>query len=235
MADAYTGPVDIYLLTAPDGKQYVGQTQCKTRNGNGGWRNNGFRARWLQHKRHAAKPEQAGKCTVLARSICKHGSDAFRSEVLVQVPKILADAYEKKFIEAYDCIAPNGLNLTSGGDVYEFSLESRQRMSQAKRARGSYSKDYKATLSASAIKRPKKSGLPTFIVQLKARGTCSTGYRVQIYHDGKVYRTEFTAKGKTMQEKLERAVQTRDMVMKDLGMAPIAGTPLPPVVFTAPY
>ena len=228
MDDSYKGPVEIYLLTAPDGKHYVGQTQCKVRNGKGGWRNNGLHARLLQHKQQAAKPEQAGRCTFLARSIRKHGPDAFRSEVLVRVSKCLANAYEKRFIEAYDCMAPNGLNLTSGGDVYTFSVESRQRMSQAKRARGSYSEDYKAILSSSARKRAKQSDLPTFIIQLAARGTNSPGYRVQIYHNGKVYRTENTAKGKAMEEKLSHAVQARDMIMKDLGMAPIAGTtPVP--------
>lgn len=41
----YAGPVEIYLLTAPNGKQYVGQSQCHRRSGKK-WAAKGFKGRW---------------------------------------------------------------------------------------------------------------------------------------------------------------------------------------------
>jgi len=52
---------------------------------------------------------------LIHHAIIKHGIDNFTFEVLLNCPNICFDYWEKYHIAKYDCVVPNGYNLTHGG------------------------------------------------------------------------------------------------------------------------
>ena len=111
----------IYLVTNKlNGKQYVGQTVTK-------------------HSRH-------GHGHAIRDAYKKYGHNMFLYEYLTEgdLTDKQLDCFEKFWIEVFDCLAPNGYNLESGGRwgkyVYhapskgkKASLETRQKMSESQR------------------------------------------------------------------------------------------------------
>ena len=102
----------IYLLVCkPTGKCYVGQTIHDPR------------TRWRNHK-----CPSSSKGYHLKNAINKYGWEAFRTEVLVEVPNELLNEQEVYFIRMFDAFGPNGLNSTPGGDFKPMLVpENRQR------------------------------------------------------------------------------------------------------------
>lgn len=89
------------LVCKPTGKCYVGQTI------------NDPRTRWRNHK-----CPSASKGFHLKRAINKYGWDAFRTEVLVELPNDALDEQEIYFIRMFGAFGPKGLNSTPGGQEY---------------------------------------------------------------------------------------------------------------------
>ena len=109
----------VYLVTNKiNGRQYVGQTS-KT-----------LDARWADHINVRNRPS----CSYLHNAILKYGSEQFEIETLIVVDtKAQMDVYEKVFIKALNTKAPNGYNLTEGGDGvvgYVFTEEQRRKVSE---------------------------------------------------------------------------------------------------------
>lgn len=103
----------IYFLRSPSGKGYVGQTTTSIR------RRVGF---------HTKK----GKCRALYGAIEKYGIDNFFVGEVGCYPIHELDAAEIRFIKEFETLAPNGYNLTTGGQgKHSCSLESKHRMSVA--------------------------------------------------------------------------------------------------------
>ena len=74
---------------------------------------------------------------VIGKAIRKYGKDSFTVETLETVNDInkLGD-YERFYIWLYDTIAPNGYNLTDGGESgFKMSEESKQKLSEAKKGK----------------------------------------------------------------------------------------------------
>ncbi len=218
----YAGPVEIYMLTAPNGKKYVGQTQSYVRDGgNKGWRPYGFERRWARHQGSAAKPnKRSNACVALHNSIRKYGGGNFKTETLVVINKHLANEYETKFILAYDTVAPHGLNLSTGGEVRYPSAESRERMSVAKLGKRK-SDATRALMSVAARARVKPSGLPLYVTYCPANLLQSDGYSVQVWFDGRAHTRKFIKQSQTLEEKLASAIKARDAIMTSLGMPPV--------------
>lgn len=86
----------VYMLIAPNGKRYVGQT-C-----------------WLQ-QRMSRHRRGTSNCRKLSSSIAKYGFDKFKVEILIECSEDDLDAWECFFIEQYDTIN-NGLNILPGGE-----------------------------------------------------------------------------------------------------------------------
>ena len=102
----------VYLLTAPNGKKYVGITTKPVEK------------RWKGHQRLGST------CTILKRTIAKYGWDNFKKEKLLYCAENELCEYERKFIYLYDTLAPNGMNCTTGGEINkEFCNESRAKIS----------------------------------------------------------------------------------------------------------
>jgi group I intron endonuclease len=102
----------VYLHRSPSGKCYVGLTKDYDR-------------RCLEHKKD-------NRCRLFARAIEKYGWDNLEHTIL-ESGLTLKEAKDKEsyYIEKYNTFVPNGYNLTTGGEGYIVSDETRKNMSQA--------------------------------------------------------------------------------------------------------
>lgn len=130
----------VYLLTSPTGKRYVGQTQ-----------RGDVAIRWGQHRcLRNHRP--------LSRAIAKHGWDAFQKEIVFETDdRLVLNAKEVELIALYDCMAPNGYNLTAGGDgVVRRVWTQAQRDRQSAHFRGRVvSEETRAKLRAAHARNPR--------------------------------------------------------------------------------
>lgn len=70
-------------------------------------------ARWASHKC------ESSTCTYLHNALRKYGSDNFTVvELASSWNKQFLEELESYFIKLYDCVAPNGYNLTTGGGFH---------------------------------------------------------------------------------------------------------------------
>lgn len=117
---------EIYKLTCPTGKVYIGQ--CVTILSNGS--KYGTRGRWLSHISDS-KRQNGGNCRRLNEAIRLYGDEKFTVETLLNVNTYMLDEYEAKFIALYnstniDC----GYNLRHGGNHSRLSADTRAIMSK---------------------------------------------------------------------------------------------------------
>ena len=106
----------IYLITNNiNGKQYIGQSID-------------IDTRWRQHCN--AKDNFA-----IHNAIKKYGKENFSFEVLLECPVDMLNVWERDMIALYDCISPNGYNLTEGGEGYKCSEETKIKISAAMKGR----------------------------------------------------------------------------------------------------
>ncbi len=110
------GDMIIYKATnLINGKAYIGQTQ------------QGLEVRRSQHLR------DLGRCG-LGRAIRKHGDENFKWEILCECStQEELNWMEIEMIREHGTLAPNGYNLTTGGDAFEMSDETRKAMSKGQR------------------------------------------------------------------------------------------------------
>lgn len=88
----------IYLITSPSGKHYVGLTIHTVA------------------ERIKGHRKVSSNCKVLKASANKYGWENMKIETLLECHNDELEMYEKRFIELYDCIAPRGMNCSSGGE-----------------------------------------------------------------------------------------------------------------------
>jgi group I intron endonuclease len=107
----------IYVITnTVNGKQYVGQTR------------HAIEQRWRDHVWYAQK----GNLTrPLPRAINKYGIKAFTIEQIDEA-ETLEDLNKREIhhIARLKTLSPNGYNLTSGGDYFVFSEETKKKISR---------------------------------------------------------------------------------------------------------
>lgn len=105
----------IYLITnLINGKKYVGQTIQSVKR------------RWDFHVCNA------GGCVALKSAIKKYGKENFKIESIYEASSLEElSKKESEYIVSYNTLAPNGYNLTTGGERPVFSEETRKRMSEA--------------------------------------------------------------------------------------------------------
>lgn len=99
----------IYLIThIATGLKYVGQSRQ-------------IEKRWHHHATYESR-------TRLGRAISKHGWESFRTEVLQECEIQHLNSLEASWIRRHDCLSPRGLNLTTGGDCFELSQETKAKI-----------------------------------------------------------------------------------------------------------
>lgn len=135
----------IYKHTSPSGKVYVGKTTQT------------IEKRWKEHCYVASNPNNNLYDKHLYRAIRKYGPENFTHEVIVEnVPHYLLNTFEKYWIRELNAIE-NGYNYGPGGEGHTspeqkaaailsnktrvLSDETRQKMSESAKARGTMSKE----------------------------------------------------------------------------------------------
>src|SRR5210317_631984 len=100
----------IYKITSPSGKVYVGQTIQD------------FNVRIRDHK------QLSSGCTAISRAIQKY-KDQMKYEIIEEnVPQEQLDEREIYWIKELNSLAPNGYNLTSGGQFFQVTQEVKDRL-----------------------------------------------------------------------------------------------------------
>jgi len=102
---------EIYLLkNTKTGKCYVGQAKKYVSQNKNTW---GTMGRWKSHIREAESGNN--HCVYLDYAINKYGPEAFEVTKLCDCLLTEMDELEKKYIEEYNTVAPNGYNIKKGG------------------------------------------------------------------------------------------------------------------------
>ena len=124
----------IYKITAPNGKAYIGQhltsvnAKLTTKGGRVSLslKMHKLAGRMKQHR------SKASNCTILKRSIGKYGWENMKVEILLRCDPEQLNYYEQQMIAAWDTLAPNGLNCTTGGEAgKKVCTETRQKIGKA--------------------------------------------------------------------------------------------------------
>lgn len=116
----------IYKITNKiNNKIYIGQT-IKERPSD----------RYSQHRYLANHPEQEKGISYLHRAMASDGLDNFQFEIIEQIENDLLNEREQYWIKYYDCIVPNGYNITDGGSGTQGysrpqSIEEREKRQQS--------------------------------------------------------------------------------------------------------
>ncbi len=100
---------DIYCITSPSGKKYIGQAVKLLKNGKK-W---GYMSRWKDHIRDSMNKNY---CRLLNNAIKKYGPDNFTVELIKECSINELNYYECYYIKEFNTLSPNGYNLTTGGN-----------------------------------------------------------------------------------------------------------------------
>ena len=199
--------VDIYLITGPTGKRYVGQAKCVTKQG----LEHGTVGRFRQHC-------SGNKKFYINQAIQKHGAENFKVETLATVDRVKADAAERFAIVAYNSLAPAGYNLTTGGAgvgwyhnnemVEKMSLRMTQEWASGKR---DLVIPKIAKLATGRAHQKRKFELPLYIYQCEGKKTVGVECRVPGHP-----RKAFTRLDMPYTDKVSLATAHRDGILKSL-------------------
>jgi hypothetical protein len=109
----------IYLITnSSTHKRYIGQTLTHRKN-RGKYRPFGYIGRFNDHISEAICNSKKKQCSYLNNAIRLYGKESFHVELILTCPREDLDIQEKKHIEEYSTLFPNGYNLTIGGKVFK--------------------------------------------------------------------------------------------------------------------
>ena len=115
---------EIYCLTSPSGKKYVGQCVKYLSSGKK-W---GYLSRWKEHIRDAKTKIY---CRLLNGAIRKYSPENFLLEIIKECNIEELNKYEEYYINSYNTLTPNGYNLTTGGSVCRQSEETKKLKQQS--------------------------------------------------------------------------------------------------------
>jgi group I intron endonuclease len=101
---------EIYCLTSPSGKKYIGQCVKHLSSGKK-W---GYINRWKEHIRDS---KTKNYCRLLNNAITKYGHDNFIVELIAECDISELNNMESYYISLYNTLTPNGYNLTTGGST----------------------------------------------------------------------------------------------------------------------
>jgi group I intron endonuclease len=183
---------EIYCITSPSGKKYIGQCVKQLSNG----KNRGYLSRW---KEHIIDSNARDYCRLLNASIRKYGPDNFTIEVLEECSIEDLNYYEKYYILLLNTLNPYGYNLTDGGNVCKQSKETNdlKRQSMIGKNKGkSYPKRIRKNIE--------DSDLPKYVRHYND-SSGKEGYRISNHPNLKD--KSFLSKNITMGEKLKLALE----------------------------
>ena len=182
---------EIYCLTSPSNKKYIGQCVQYLSSG----KKHGTIARWKHHINEAKNNKNY--CVCLDNAIVKYGADNFKVEVIKICPIGELNYWENYYIEEYNTLKPGGYNLTTGKSFSRQCDETRD-----KRRKSMIGKNKGKVLSKRNRKREEDNDLPKYVrhyVDVRKEG-----YRVSQHPLLKD--KSFLKKSLSMDEKLELAI-----------------------------
>lgn len=92
------------IINLQNNKIYIGKTTVD------------LSTRWSQHIYEAKTPTCKGYNFVLHKAIRKYGKNNFSIEVIDAIDDSILEEREKFWISYYNCMIPNGYNMTFGGE-----------------------------------------------------------------------------------------------------------------------
>ena len=182
---------EIYCITSPSGKKYVGQCLKYLSNG----RKHGHIGRWKEHIRDA---NYKNCCRLLNASIRKYGPENFNIIILTECPEDELNYYEKYYISNLNTTKPNGYNLTNGGYVCKQSKET----SELKRL-SMIGKNLGKIYEKRVRKCAEDSELPKYVRHYRDTSG-KEGYRINNHPN--IKDKSFLSKNVSMDEKLKLAL-----------------------------
>jgi hypothetical protein len=183
---------EIYLITSPSGKMYVGQCVKVLANG----KKHGYMARWKLHVRDALKNKNY--CRALCSAIRKYGPDNFKIKKVMSCLEKDVNFFEQLNIMYYDTLTPNGYNLTTGGSNGRQSQETSLKKSISLKG-----KNKGRIMNKRIRKNPEDNNLPKY-VRRYTDSSGKEGYRIM--HHPKGPSKSFLSKYKTMNEKFKDCI-----------------------------
>lgn len=182
----------IYCLTSPSGKKYIGQCVKILSNG----KNWGYLNRWKQHCTDATNGKDY--CRLLNNAIRKYSPKKFILELVIECSIDKLDYYENFYIDKFNTMTPHGYNLTSGKSNSRQSEETKQM-----RKESMMGKNKGKSFPKRKRKREEDEILPKYL-RYYTDSSGKEGYRVN-NHPRLVDRS-FLSKKYTLEEKLNMAL-----------------------------
>ena len=182
---------DIYCITSPSGKKYIGQCVKKLSSG----KNRGYLSRW---KEHITDAKTRDFCRLLNTSIRKYGHENFTIELLKECPLEVLNYYEKYYISHYNTLNQFGYNLTDGGIVCKQSKETNELKRQSMIGKN-LGKRYPKRIR----KNVEDASLPKYVRHYKD-SSGKEGYRISNHPT--IKDKSFVSKHISMDEKLKFAL-----------------------------
>jgi hypothetical protein len=192
---------EIYCITSPSNKKYIGQCVKKLSNGKI-W---GYISRWKEHIRDS---KTRNYCRLLNSAIKKYEPENFHLEVLKECDIEELDYYEKYYIENFNTLTPNGYNLTTGGSVSRHSDETNKLKSMSM-----IGKNLGKIYPKRTRKRDIDNQLPKYIRYYKDSNG-KEGYRISNHPN--LNDKSFLSKYTSLEEKLQQALNYINEISTDI-------------------
>jgi hypothetical protein len=184
---------EIYCLTSPSKKKYVGQC-VKLLSSGKKW---GYLSRWKQNIRDATNGKDY--CRLLNNAIRKYNPENFTIELIMECDIKDLDYNENLYIEQFNTMTPNGYNLTSGKTTSRQSDETKEL-----RRESMIGKNLGKVLNKRPRQRPQDSELPKYLRYYKDLSG-KEGYRIS--HHPNLKEKSFVSKYASMEDKLQLAIE----------------------------
>jgi hypothetical protein len=183
---------EIYCLTSPSGKKYIGQCVKYLSSGKK-W---GYINRW---KDHIQDSKNKNYCRLLNNAIIKYGADNFKVELIKECNILELNNFEKQYILEYNTLSPNGYNLTTGGSEFCRQSEKTKELKRQSMIGKNIGKEYSKRIR----KREEDNNLPKY-VRYYIDKSGKEGYRISNHPTLKD--KSFFGKKITLEEKLEKTI-----------------------------
>ena len=192
---------EIYCLTSPSGKKYIGQC-CKYLSSGKKW---GYLSRWKDHIRDS---NTKNYCRLLNNAILKYSPENFLLEVIKECNIEELNYYEEYYINIYSTLTPNGYNLTTGGSICRQSEETKKLKQQSM-----IGKNKGRILEKRKRNREEDNKLPKYL-RYYIDSSGKEGYRIT--HHPSLKDRSFLGKQISLEEKLQLALNYLEQTTLDI-------------------
>jgi len=192
---------EIYCITSPSGKKYIGQCVKQLKSGKK-W---GYLNRWKDHIRDSTTKNC---CRSLNNAINKYDASKFTVEVIKECNISELNDYEKYYINLFNTISPFGYNLTTGGNYFNRQSEETCLLKRNSMIGKNKGKIYPKRIR----KRDEDNNLPKYLRYYKDKSG-KEGYRINNHPLLKP--KSFLGKKIPLEEKLQNALKYLNSIMLD--------------------